>query len=395
MKKIEIYSKQWCPYCLKAKSLLKSKGLSYEDIDVTEDMAQKQEMIARSGRRTVPQIFIDGEAMGGYDDISQLNATGELDKMLGIDMAEQHAKIYDVVIIGAGPAGLSAAIYASRKNISTLLIALDIGGQMGTTYDIANYPGIKQISGPDLVEQFMAHVDQYNVEKLIGERVNGIGIKDHHKVVKTESGKEILAKAVIITTGAFKRKLDIPGEKELTGKGVVYCSTCDGPLFKDLSIAIVGGGNSGLEAALEMENIASKVYLISGGEWRGDQILQDKVAANQEIEVLKFHRPVEIHGTQHVEGITLKNVRTNETRYLDVRGVFIEVGLFPNTDFALDLMETNRRGEIKVNNEGDTGVRGIFAAGDVTDKRDKQIVIAAGDGARAALTAFNYIMTQI
>jgi len=395
MKTIEVYSKQWCPYCLKAKALLKTKGLDYAEIDVTEDTAQEQEMIARSGRRTVPQIFIDGESFGGYDDISQLNATGELDKILGFDTVGQYAKVYDVIIIGAGPAGLSAAIYASRKNLATLLIALDIGGQMGTTYEIANYPGIQNISGPDLVAQFMAHVDQYKVEKLIGERVNSISIKDRRRVVITDSGKEILAKAVIITTGAFKRKLEIPGEKELSGKGVVYCSTCDGPLFKDLPIAIVGGGNSGLEAALEMDGIASKVYLISGSEWKGDQILQDKVAANKGIEALKFHKPVEIHGNQQVEGLTLQNTRTNETRRLEVKGVFIEVGLFPNTDFALDLLETNRRGEIKVDNEGDTGVRGIFAAGDVTDKRDKQIVIAAGDGARAALTAFNYIMTQV
>jgi alkyl hydroperoxide reductase subunit F len=301
MKTIEVYSKQWCPYCLKAKALLKTKGLDYAEIDVTEDTAQEQEMIARSGRRTVPQIFIDGESFGGYDDISQLNATGELDKILGFDTVGQYAKVYDVIIIGAGPAGLSAAIYASRKNLATLLIALDIGGQMGTTYEIANYPGIQNISGPDLVAQFMAHVDQYKVEKLIGERVNSISIKDRRRVVITDSGKEILAKAVIITTGAFKRKLEIPGEKELSGKGVVYCSTCDGPLFKDLPIAIVGGGNSGLEAALEMDGIASKVYLISGSEWKGDQILQDKVAANKGIEALKFHKPVEIHGNQQVE----------------------------------------------------------------------------------------------
>ena len=395
MADIEIYTKEWCPYCAKAKALLKSKGLSYRELDVTADEQRQQEMVARSGRRTVPQVFLDGQPLGGYDDLANLNATGELDRRLGRQTTVDLTKVYDVAIIGAGPAGLAAAIYAVRKNLSTILIAFDLGGQLGTTYEVANYPGFQLVTGPDLVQKFFEHVEKYGLEKLIGEKVTGMQVDSRAKVIKTASGREILAKTVIITTGAQKRKLNIPGEKELAGKGVVYCSTCDGPLFKNLAIAIVGAGNSGLEAAIEMDGVARQVYLVSRGEWSGDEILQDKVSVAKRVEILKFHQPVEIHGKDKVEGFTVKNLQTGEARRLEVDGVFIEVGLFPQTDFALDLIETNERGEIKVDRHGQTGVRGIFAAGDATDSHDKQIVIAAGEGAKAALAAFEYLVKQV
>jgi len=395
MATVGIYSKEWCPYCAKAKALLKAKGLAYQEIDVTTDEARQQEMVARSGRRTVPQIFLDGVSVGGYDDLANLNATGELDRRIGKRTAVDLTKVYDVAILGAGPAGLAAAVYAVRKNLATILIAFDLGGQLGTTYEVANYPGFQLISGPDLVQKFYEHAEQYGIEKLIGEKVTGIQIDDRVRIVKTAAGRSISAKTVIITTGAQKRKLNIPGEKELAGKGVVYCSTCDGPLFKNLTIAIIGGGNSALEAAIEMDSVAKKVFLISRGEWSGDEILQDKVSAAKRVEVLKHYQPVEIHGTERVEGVSIKNLQTEELRRLEVQGVFIEIGLFPQTDFVLDLVETNERGEIKVDRHGQTGVRGIFAAGDATNSHDKQIVIAAGKGAKAALAAFAYLVTQV
>ena len=395
MSNVEVYSKEWCPYCAKAKALLASKGVDYTEVDVTSDHVREREMVERSQRRTVPQIFIEGASVGGYDDLAHLNATGDLDRLLGRADVAETTKVYDVAVIGAGPAGMSAAIYAARKNLSTVVIAYDLGGQMGTTYEIANYPGYQMVTGPDLVQQFAAHADQYGIEKLVGERVAGITLDGRCKVVRTESGREIHASTVIIASGAFKRKLNIPGEKELQGKGVVYCSTCDGPLFKGLTIAVVGGGNSGLEAAIEMDGLAKKVYLVSIADWSGDQILQDKVAAAERVEVLKFHEPVEIHGTEKVEGLTVKDGQTGETRRLEVDGVFIEIGLFPNSGFALDLLETNERGEIRVDRNGDAGVRGVFAAGDVTDNREKQIVVSAGEGARAALSAFDYLVKQV
>lgn len=395
MSNVEIYSKEWCPFCAKAKALLAAKGLEYVEVDVTSDREREQEMVERSQRRTVPQIFIEGESIGGYDDLAQLNATGELDRLLGLAEPAEMKKVYDVAVIGAGPAGMSAAIYAARKNLSTLVIAYDLGGQMGTTYEIANYPTYQMVTGPDLVQQFTSHVDQYGIDKQIGERVASIRLDGRCKVIRTESGREIYARTVIVASGAFKRKLNIPGEKELQGKGVVYCSTCDGPLFKGLRIAVIGGGNSGLESAIEMNGLAEKVYLVSIVDWNGDQILQDRAASAERVEVLKFYEPIEIHGTDKVEGLTVKNVQTGETRRLDVDGVFIEIGLFPNTDFVIDLLETNERGEIRVDRHGETGVRGVFAAGDVTDNRDKQIIVAAGEGARAALTAFDHLVKQV
>jgi len=395
MADIAIYTKEWCPYCAKAKALLKSKGLSYQEVNVTSDEALQQEMVTRSGRRTVPQIFLGGRSVVRYDNLANLNATGELDRRLGLKTAADLTKVYDVAVIGAGPAGLAAAIYAVRKNLSTILIAFDLGGQLGTTYEVANYPGFQLVTGPDLVQKFFEHVEQYGVEKLIGEKVTGMQVDGRVKVLQTASGREIRAKTVIITTGAQKRKLNIPGEKQLAGKGVVYCSTCDGPLFKDLPIAIIGSGNSGLEAAIEMNGVAKEVYLVSRGEWTGDEILQDKVAAAKRVEVLKHHQPVEIHGKERVEGLTVKDLQTGATRRLEVQGVFIEIGLFPQTDFLLDLVETNERGEIKVDRHGQTGVRGIFAAGDATDSHDKQIVIAAGEGAKAALATFEYLVKQV
>ena len=394
MAKIVIYSKEWCPYCTKAKALLRSKQLEYEEIDVTVDAELEQQMIERSQRRTVPQIFIDDQSIGGYDDLAQLNATGELDQLLNIQPQVNLTKVYDVAIIGAGPAGMSAAIYAVRKNLSTLIIASDIGGQLGTTYEIGNYPGFQMITGPDLVEQFEEHMDQYGIDKMVGEKVIGLRFEDRCKILETAAGRDIHARSAIIATGAFKRKLNIPGEKKLSGKGVVYCSTCDGPLFKDMDIAIVGGGNSGLEAAIEMNGLARKVYLVSRAEWSGDSILQDKVRSAERVEPLALHAPVEIHGSDSVEGLTVKNLTTKKTRRLDVQGVFIEIGIYPNTDFVLDLLDTNQRGEIKVGKRGQTGIDGVFAAGDVTDSHDKQIVIAAGAGANAALGVAEYLVMQ-
>ncbi len=394
MSKIEIYSKEWCPYCTKAKALLRSKELDYEELDITSDAEGEQEMINLSQRRTVPQIFIDKQSIGGYDDLAQLNATGALDQLLNIESSIDLTKVYDVVIIGAGPAGMSAAIYSVRKNLSTLVIASDVGGQLGTTYEVGNYPGTKMITGPDLVQQFEGHMDQYGVEKLVGEKVTGLRFEDRCKILQTAAGREIHARSIIIATGAFKRKLNISGENELAGKGVVYCTTCDGPLFKDMDIAIIGGGNSGLEAAIEMNGLARKVYHISRTEWTGDSILQDKVHTAEHVESLIMHDPVEIHGIEQVEGLTVKDLETGKTRKLDVQGVFIEIGLYPNTDFILDLLDTNQRGEIKVDNRGQTGISGVFAAGDVTESRDKQIVIAAGAGANAALGVSEYLVTQ-
>lgn len=394
MSTIEVYSKSWCPYCTKAKALLKSKGLAYQEIDITHDEAREREMLERSRRQTVPQIFIDGRSIGGYDDLARLNPTGELDRMLGISEQAELRQVFDLVVVGAGPAGLSAALYAARKNLSVAVVSLDIGGQLGTTAEVENYPGILSVTGPDLVAQFEEHADRYGITKLIGERVTGLTIKDRCRIVTTASGKEIHGRTAILASGAEKRKLDIPGEKALAGKGVVYCATCDGPLFKDKRVAVVGGGNSALEAAIELSGLAAEVTLVSRGDWSGDAILQDKVRAS-DVAVLQGHEPTEIHGGDRVTGLTVTDRADGSTHRLDLDGVFIEIGLAASSDYALDLFETNARGEIHVDRGLETGVRGVFAAGDVNDGRDKQVIIAAAEGAKAALAAFNYLVHQV
>lgn len=391
---IEIYSSEWCPYCIKAKRLLDSKNVEYTIHDVTSDRELKLEMIERSQRRTVPQIFIDGQGIGGYDDLAQLNATGELDRILGRTAAPASEKLYDLTVIGAGPAGLTATLYGARKNFSLALITLDLGGQVGTTRNVENWPGTERIDGPELVERMIQQLKRYPIDQMLGERVVSIEVRGCCKIIHTESGRKVRTRAVIIAAGAFKRKLGIPGEKELAGRGVVYCSTCDGPLFEGKAVAVIGSGNSGLEAALEMSGIASQVFLIARKGLFGDQILQDKVKSSEKITCLLNHEAMEIHGSQSVDGLTIRDLEKEQDQRLKVDGVFIEIGLAPNSDFILDLVETNSDGEILTDRDGSTGVRGVFAAGDITDSPFKQIVIAAGDGARAALSAARLLLRQ-
>jgi len=394
MARVQMYSMQWCPYCAKAKALLNAKGIEYDEVDVTDDEAKALEMVQRTGQQGVPQFFIDGRWIGGYDNLAYLNATGALDQLFGIESTVDLTKVWDVAVVGAGPAGLTAALYAARKNLSTILIALDLGGQVGITHLVTNYPGLPVIEGPELVRMMFEQAYMYGLERMLGERVQNIRVDGRAKVLELVSGKEVKARSVIVASGAEKRRLEIPGESEFAGRGVVYCSTCDGPFYRDKTIAIVGGGNSALEAAVEMSGIAKKVYVVSRREWSADEVLKDKAGSAKQVKALVGYEPLEIVGSEMVEQLTLRNLKTGKTRKLKVDGVFIEVGLSPNSDPVLDLVSTNQRGEVIVDEMGDTGVRGVFAAGDVTATKDKQIVIAAGEGAKAALAAFDYLITQ-
>ena len=394
MARVQMYSMEWCPYCAKAKALLGAKGIEYDVIDVTDDEEAAMEMVERTGQRGVPQFFLDGQWVGGYDSLAYLNATGTLDQLFGIESTVDLTRVWDVAVVGGGPAGLTAALYAARKNLSTILITLDLGGQVGVTHLVTNYPGMPVVEGPELVRLMFEQAYMYGLERLIGERVAGIRVDGRAKVLELVSGKEIKARSVIVASGAQKRHLEIPGEDEFSGRGVVYCSTCDGPFYREKTIAIVGGGNSALEAAIEMSGIAKKVYVVSRRPWSGDEILMDKAGSAPGVKQLVGYEPVEITGGEVVERLVLRNRKTGKPRTLKVDGVFIEVGLSPNSDLILDLVHTNQRGEVVVDEMGDTGVRGVFAAGDVTATKDKQIVIAAGEGAKAALAAFQYLITQ-
>jgi len=305
--------------------------------------------------------------------------------------------MYELIIIGAGPAGMTAAVYAARKRINTLLISGDVGGQVLTTWAVENYMGYQFIEGRELMQKFEEQVKQFpaDVKIEIGQRVERLSRMDRGFEVKTDKGESHQAKAVIFATGKRPRQLDVPGEKELLGRGVTYCALCDGPLFAGMKVAVIGGGNSALEAADDMVKIADRVYLVSLTPLTGDQILIDKVKGAENLTMFLEHEVVEIRGGNFVEGIRIIDLKNKQEKELEVGGVFVEIGLIPNSEFMKGVVTLNHLGEIEVSCANETGVPGLFAAGDVTSVPEKQIVVAAGEGAKAALQAYSYLQRLI
>ena len=300
--------------------------------------------------------------------------------------------VYDVIIIGGGPAGLSAAIYAARKVLKTMFISKDIGGQVTWTYDVDNYLGFSQVDAADLIAKFEEHVTKYDVEKLVGVEVIAAELAGKTKKIITKQGNRYLGATVIIATGKRHKLLNVPGEKEFLGMGVSYCSTCDAPLFAGLDVGVAGGGNSALEATLDLVKVAKHVYVVSLTPLTGDRFLQDRVTHLPNVEVLVEHDIIRIVGDSGVEAVEIKSLTTGEGRTLDVQGVMIEIGLMPNSEMFADTLEINEMGEIVVDSRCRTGVAGVFACGDVTDVPFKQVVVAAGEGAKAALSAYDYLI---
>jgi alkyl hydroperoxide reductase subunit F len=323
-----------------------------------------------------------------------LEATGELNERLEGAGEGPVSALYDVIILGAGPAGLCAAIYTARKVLKTLIVSQDVGGQVVWTYDVDNYLGFSHIETADLIAKFEDHVQKYGVEKLIGVKVKALQLTGKIKKVITSDDKTYLAKTVIIATGKHPRALNVPGEKELIGMGVAYCATCDAPLFADLDVAVAGGGNSALGAAIDLIKVARNVYVVSLTPLTGDPILQDQVMSAAKAEVFTEHKILRIVGDSSVTGLEMESLKTGEARTLDVQGVFVEIGLLPNSQLVVDTLETNRIGEIVIDTRCHTGVAGVFACGDVTDVPFKQVIVAAGEGAKAALAAYDYIINQ-
>ena len=394
MVEVTIFTTDVCPYCVKAKSFLKEKGIDFVEIDVKHGSDEWEDMKKRTGRSSVPQILVGNEPIGGYSDLVNLDANGELSERLGIVEKEIASTVYDLIIIGGGPAGLSAAIYAARKVLKTLLISKNIGGQVADTYDIQNYLGFSHIETADLIKKFDEHVEKYGIEKIEGDEVTSLSLTGKTKRIITSSHNTFHSKTLIIATGKRPRPLNVPGEKELIGRGVAYCSTCDAPLFAGADVAVIGGGNSALEAVIDLEKVANKVYMVSLTPLTGDQVLQDKVNSFSKVEIYTKYNTLRITGSAMVEGLDIKSLETAEEKRLNVEGVFIEIGLLPNSDIVIDTLETNRKGEIKVDDVCRTGIAGVFACGDVTAIPYKQVIIAAGEGAKAALSAYDYLINQ-
>jgi len=296
--------------------------------------------------------------------------------------------VYDLIIIGAGPAGITAAIYAARKKINTLIVTKDIGGQAAWSGDIENYTGYQFISGPELVGKFQEHISKYGVE--LKENIEAEELKRINNLVwvKTKKG-EYGAETAIIASGKKSKELGVPGEKEFKNKGVTYCATCDGPLFAEKEVAVIGGGNSALDAALQLARIAKHAYIINiASDFSADAVMREKIKNYKNITIMNNSRVIAILGDKMVNSIKISSAGTE--KLISVRGVFVEIGLTPNSEFAKGV-EKNRLNEIKINSYNQTNIPGVFAAGDVTDVPEKQIIIAAGEGAKAALSASGFL----
>lgn len=299
--------------------------------------------------------------------------------------------MYDLMIIGGGPAGLAASVYSARKRLKTLLVSGDIGGQVNWTLGVENYLGYQFIEGPELMDKFHTQVSQYPIDQKIGTKVSRLGKIEGGFEAICETGDKYQAKAVIFAAGKSPRRLNVPGEMEFTGKGVTYCAICDGPVFAGQRVAVVGGGNSALEAALDMVKIAEHVDLVSLTPLTGDAILIDKLAGAKNLSIFTEYQTEKIEGQDFVSGMVIKDLKSGESKRLEVTGVFIEIGLMPSSEPVSGLIKLNERGEVPVNCSCETNVPGLYAAGDVTDAPEKQILVAASEGAKASLQAHRYL----
>jgi NADH-dependent peroxiredoxin subunit F len=299
--------------------------------------------------------------------------------------------MFDLIIIGAGPAGMTAAVYAARQKAHTLLISKDIGGQVNWTLGIENYMGYQFIEGADLIAKFEEQVRKFPIEIQVGGEVDALmRVHDGFEIV-TQDGARHTGRTAIVCSGKRPKTLAIPGEERLRGRGVTYCEICDGPLFQGMDVAVIGGGNSALEASMDLTKIASHIHLISITPLTGDHVLIDRIREAKNITVMPEHEIMEVMGDVAVAGVRVKDTKTGQARELGVGGVFVEIGLVPNSDFVKGTVTLNEFGEILVNCACETSTPGLYAAGDVTNVPAKQIVVAAGEGAKAALQAHQFL----
>jgi NADH-dependent peroxiredoxin subunit F len=351
----------------------------------------------------VPATFLNGEMFASgrmlVEEFLAKVDTGAVAK----EAEKLNAKeTFDVLVVGGGPAGASAAIYAARKGIRTGIVADRFGGQVNDTLAIENFISVKETEGPKLVAALEEHVKTYDVDIMPLQRAVGLSEpqKDHKHAglieVKLENGATLRSKSVILATGARWKNLNVPGEVEYKNKGVAYCPHCDGPLFKGKHVAVIGGGNSGVEAAIDLAGVVGHVTLLQfDTELKADAVLQRKLRSLQNVTILTSAQTTEVTGDgTRVNGLTYLDRVSGESKHVALEGVFIQIGLVPNSDWLKGSVNLSKYGEIEINNHNATSLPGVFAAGDVTTIPYKQIVIAMGEGSNAALGAFDYLIRQ-
>ncbi|MGR3208888.1 alkyl hydroperoxide reductase subunit F [Bacillus glycinifermentans] len=338
----------------------------------------------------VPTVFLNGESFGS----GRMTIEEILAKMgSGTDASELSDKDpFDVLVVGGGPAGASAAIYAARKGIRTGIVAERFGGQVLDTMSIENFISVKRTEGPKLAASLEEHVKDYDIDVMNLQRAKHLEKKDLFEL-ELENGAVLKSKTVILSTGARWRNIGVPGEQEFKNKGVAYCPHCDGPLFEGKDVAVIGGGNSGIEAAIDLAGIVNHVTVLEfAPELKADEVLQKRLYSLPNVTVVKNAQTKEITGEENVNGITYVDRETGAEKHVELQGVFVQIGLVPNTEWLPETVERNRIGEIVVDKRGETTIPGLFAAGDCTDSPYNQIIISMGSGANAALGAFDYLI---
>jgi alkyl hydroperoxide reductase subunit F len=383
MPKVKVYSTKQCPYCRMVKAFLKKHGIEYEDIDVGGDEEAARELFQVSKQLGVPVTVVGEDVIVGFD-APRLNA------LFGTGKKEE---LYDVVILGAGPAGLTAGVYTTRKLLSTLIISENIGGQAMESWAVENYMGYRMVSGEDLMAKFEEQARGQNINLEL-DRATGVRREDDTFVVTTYGDRIVRARSVIVATGRRPRRLGVREEEKFWGRGVSVCSTCDGPLFRGKDVAVVGGGNAAVTAAIEMAKIARAVHLVVRSTLRADAVYLDILKTKENVTV---HQPYVVSGLLGeavLTGMRIQQKETGTEEEIAVDGVFAEIGHEPNIEAVRGLVRTNAGNEIVVDENCHTSVPGIFAAGDVTSIHGKQIIIAAGEGAKAALEAHAYLLSR-
>jgi alkyl hydroperoxide reductase subunit F len=377
-----------CPDVVQALNLMSilNPGITHTMIDGAAFKAE----VESKNIMAVPTVFLNGESFGS----GRMTIEEILAKMgTGPDAAELSDKEpYDVLVVGGGPAGASAAIYAARKGIRTGIVAERFGGQVMDTMGIENFIGTKYTEGPKLAASLEEHVKDYGVDVLNLQRAKRLEKKELIEI-ELENGAVLKSKAVILSTGARWRNVGVPGEAEFKNKGVAYCPHCDGPLFAGKRVAVIGGGNSGIEAAIDLAGIVKHVTVLEfAAELKADSVLQDRLYSLPNVTVILNAQTKEITGTDKVNGISYMDRETEEIKHIELEGIFVQIGLVPNTDWLEGTLERTRFGEIIVDKHGATSIPGVYAAGDCTDSAYKQIIISMGSGATAALGAFDYLI---
>ena len=397
MPEITMYTKSWCSYCDRAKALLRAKGQTWTEIDVEASPAKLEEMIAKSHRRTVPQIFIGERHVGGFDDLAALENAGELDPLLGLrpggGAPSEHRRL---VIVGGGPAGFTAALYSARAELAPAVLGgLQVGGQLMLTTDVENYPGFPEaVTGPELVERFQGQAERFGAQVFAEDAVE-IDLASRPFRVRSAE-RSFSADAVILALGASARWLGIESETRLQNKGVSACATCDGALFRGKPMAVVGGGDTALEEALFLARFATEVVVVHRrGELRASKIMQERARKHPKIRFEWNAEVVEVLGDEFVNGVRLRDVKSGVTRELAVEALFVAIGHKPNTDLVRGQLALDPVGYIKVEpGSSRTAIEGVFACGDAMDPTYRQAVTAAGTGCMAAIDAERWLAAQ-